>query len=96
MDIQSVYINLCRNARDWEEEGEEEDDRSHGLLLNSCGDILGGKAYIAFSSSSFGYYMNEEKLKVICYQLEHRKIINFTPTMHMTEAFSRNVSKLFF
>ena len=35
--IQGGYINLRRNTHDWEEEGEDEDDRSHGLLLNSCG-----------------------------------------------------------
>ena len=39
--IQGGYINLSKNTHDWEEEGEaegeEEDDRSHGLLLNSCG-----------------------------------------------------------
>ena len=34
--IQGGYINLCRNTGDWQEESEEEDERSHGLLLNSC------------------------------------------------------------
>ena len=74
VDIQGVYINLRRNTHDWEEEGEEEDDRSHGLLLKSCGEILGGKVYIAFSSSSDGFCV-----KVVCYQLEHEKIIHFHP-----------------
>ena len=31
--IKGGYINLCRNTRDWEEEGEEEDDRLAAKLL---------------------------------------------------------------